>query len=320
MMTKNVRPNNKITVKEMRNAIQRSGYLLEQRILPIFEKFYYVIDLNAIFPDPGTGKSREIDIKAFCMRKIFDTDDTYDFLHINLLCECENNKQPTMFFIRDYHDYELEFFCKDIALSGIPIQFSDKDSFISFSDFLELKKFHHYGKGDIATQYCTFQEKRGKNEWMASHSDEQHNTFDSLLKALDYEIEEDFKSYYLHDKSEEESIEIKIYYPLLILQQDLYSAFLKGKKFILRKSKHIQFRKQYHSTYSKQIKIYCIDVITEDYLPKYLEIIDKENTKIQNKIKRRKDEVFQSIKQIIKNIKEDKNSKDATSYREWLEY
>jgi len=159
-----------------------------------------------------------------------------------------------------------------------------------------------------------------KYAWMAFHSDEQHNTFDSLLKALDYEIEEDFKSYNLPDKSEEESIEIKIYYPLLILQQDLYSAFLKGKNFILRKSKHIQFRKQYHSTYSKEIKTYCIDVITEDYLPKYLKIIDKENTKIKNKIKKRKDKVFQSIKQIIKDIKEDKNSKNATSYREWLEF
>jgi len=319
-MIKKGKLNNKITPKEMRDAIQRSGYLLEQRIFPFFEKFHYAIDLNAIFPDPGTGKSREIDIKAYCMECIFDKEDFDNNLQINLLCECENNKQPTIFFIRDYRDYELELFCDDIALSGIPIGFSDKDFFISFSDFLELKKFHHYGKGDISTQYCTFQEKKGKNGWMAFHNDEQHNTFDSLVKVLDYEIEEDFKSYYLPDKPEEEPIEIKIYYPLLILQQDLYSAFLKGNKFILRKSKHIQFRKQYHSIFSKQIKTYCIDVITEDYLPKYLEIIDKENTKIKNKIKRRKDEVFQSIKQIIKNIKEDKNSKDATSYREWLEF
>ena len=146
----------------MINAIQRSGYLLEQRILPIFEKFHYAIDLNAIFPDPETGKSREIDIKAFCMKKIFDTDDFYNFLNINLLCECENNKQPSLFFIRDYYDYELELFCGDIALSGIPIQFSDKNSFISFSDFLELKNFDPYGKGDISTQYCTFQKKKEK--------------------------------------------------------------------------------------------------------------------------------------------------------------
>ena len=33
-------------------------------------------------------------------------------------------------------------------------------------------------------------------------------------------------------------------------------------------------------------------------------------------MKKRKDEVFQSIKQIIKNIKEDKKSKNVTSYRE----
>jgi len=165
-MIKRGKLNNKITPKEMRDAIQRSGYLLEQRILPIFERFYYVIDLNTIFPGPGTGKSREIDIKTLCVQDIFGTNDFNNILHINLLCECENNKQPTIFFIRDYHDYEYGFFCEDIALSGIPIKFSYKDSFISFSDFLELKKFHHYGKGDISTQYCTFQEKKAKEKWV----------------------------------------------------------------------------------------------------------------------------------------------------------
>ena len=322
MMSKKEKPNNKITVKEIKDAIQKSGYLLEQRILPIFEKFYGPIDLNSIFLDPVSGKSREIDIKGLGVENIFNTNDLNNVLWIKLLCECENNKQPTVFFIRDYIDYELEYFCEDIALTGIPIKFLDNDYFTSFSDFLELKKFHHYCKGGISTQYCTFQQKqkKGKNKWMALHSDEQHNTFDSLLKALDYEIEEDFKSYVLPGSPEEESINITIYYPLLILQQDLYSAFIKGKNFILKKSKHIQFRKQYHSTYSKKIKTYQIDVITEDYLPKYLEIIDKEVTKIKNKIKRKKDEVSQSINQIVKDIKGNKNSKNATSYRKWLEF
>ena len=49
-----------------------------------------------------------------------------------------------------------------------------------------------------------FKKKKGKmNGWRLIVI--KHNTFDSLLKALDYEIEEDFKSYYLPDKSEEES-------------------------------------------------------------------------------------------------------------------
>jgi hypothetical protein len=315
------RLNNKITVKEIKDAIQKSGYLLEQRVLPIFEKFYGPIDLNSIFPDPVSGKSREIDIKTLGVEKIFDTDDYYNTLWVKLLCECENNKQPTVFFIRDYPDYESEYFCEDIALTGIPIKFLKNDYFTSISDFLELKKFHHYCKGGISTQYCTFQQKqkKGKNEWMAFHSDEQHNTFDSLIKVLDYEIEEDFKSYTLPDSPEEETINITVYYPLLILQQDLYSAFIEGKNIILKKSKHIQFRKQYHSTYSKEIKTYQIDVITEGYLPKYLKIINKEVIKIKNKIEGRKDEVFQSINQIVKNIRGDKNSKNATSYREWLE-
>ena len=72
------RLNNKITVKEIKDAIQKSGYLLEQRVLPIFEKFYGPIDLNSIFPDPVSGKSREIDIKTLGVEKIFDTDDFYN--------------------------------------------------------------------------------------------------------------------------------------------------------------------------------------------------------------------------------------------------
>jgi hypothetical protein len=89
----------------------------------------------------------------------------------------------------------FHFCITTIKVSGIPVQFWQKDGYISFSDFTRLERFHHYCKGKIATQYCTFQLKKDKSSWIALHDEEHHNTFNSLMKALDYEIAKHFDSW-----------------------------------------------------------------------------------------------------------------------------
>ena len=79
-----------ITTKEMKESILRSGYLLEQRVEPVLEKAGYFVTTNAAYPDPLTGKSREIDIEALAAFKVSRD---YDFIFPYLICECENNKK-----------------------------------------------------------------------------------------------------------------------------------------------------------------------------------------------------------------------------------
>ena len=54
----------KITKKQMEDALGRSGYFLESRILDVLQKRNYTNTPNSSYPDAQTGKSRELDIYA----------------------------------------------------------------------------------------------------------------------------------------------------------------------------------------------------------------------------------------------------------------
>ena len=112
--------NKKITEKEMEDSILRSGYLLEQRVEVVLEKNFYFVTTNDAYPDPVTGKSREIDINAL---SAFKLSKDLDFLFSRFLCECENNHQPVVFFVKD----SPVTFLNSIYLkcAGLPVQFID---------------------------------------------------------------------------------------------------------------------------------------------------------------------------------------------------
>lgn len=304
----------RIATKQMKEAIQQSGYLLEQRVEPIIRQAFGYVETNPVFRDPDTGKSREIDIRALAGVGVYRKEGS--FIFPMLLCECENNSQPIVFFTSES---PISFtYCEDLRVSGIPAKFWDNDGFISLADFTGMEKFHHYCKGEVATQYCSFQLKKDKSSWLAFHSEEQHDTFNSLIKAVEYEVDNHFKGWSFPEQVDEEDINIQIYYPLLILQGDLYSAYLKDNRLMLRKTKHIQFRKQFFSSYKTEVETYQIDVIMEDYLSRYLEIVESEIEGIKKVLQRKKRKVFESIEKIVQEAKE--GGKELDSYRKYLEF
>ena len=162
-----------ISTKQMKDAIQRSGYLLEQLVEPILTEEGYFVQTNPVFPEPETGKSREIDISALTAIRVYKRG--YNFIFPTLLRECENNSQPIVFFTKESPISFLHH--QEIKVSGIPVKFWQEDGYVSLSEFTGMEGFHHYCKGAIATQYCTFQLKKDKSSWIAFHSEEQHSTF-----------------------------------------------------------------------------------------------------------------------------------------------
>ena len=93
-------------------------------------------------------------------------------------------------------------------------------------------------------------------KWVALHDEEQHSTFDSILRALNYEIAKDFDSWTPPSKDEEEHVNITIYYPLVVLRGDLYSAVLKRGHISLKPLKHVQFCKQFISPRNKEVDVF----------------------------------------------------------------
>src|SRR5437867_10978196 len=80
---------------QMREAITRSGYLLEQRLVPYVEGHGYKATPNHRFTDPTSGMGAELDLfaisaLAFSSRR--------DYFFPILLVECKNLRCPLVFF------------------------------------------------------------------------------------------------------------------------------------------------------------------------------------------------------------------------------
>lgn len=303
-----------VSTEQMKEAIKRSGYLLEQRVEQMLSRAGYYVETNPVFPDPETGKSREFDISALSATRIYKGG--YNFVFPALICECENNAQPVAFFVKESPISFLHH--HEVKVSGIPVQFWQKDDYIGLSDFTGMERFHHYCKGKIATQYCTFQLRKDKSSWIALHDEEHHDTFNSLIKALDYEIAKHFDNWQPPDKSDEEDVNIQIYYPLIILQGELFTVELRRKGLTLNKAKHIHFRKEIFSARNNEVETYQIGVISEKYLPTYLKMVESEIETIKKVFQRKKTQVRDSIDKIVEEAR--KNRKKVKSYREYLEF
>jgi hypothetical protein len=308
----------KITIPEIRAAIQKSGYPLEQRVESVLEDAGYFVTTNDAYPDPITGKSREIDIDAITG---FSISRDY-FIFARLICECKNNSQPIVFFVKDSVIAFLHH--AEVKSAGIPNQFLEKSiltnkvskeqneiEYIGLSDFLNFEKFHHYCNNPVSTQYCTFKRKNPKQPLIAFHSDDQHEAFTSLIFALESRIDGYYDNYVIPKRGETNNINIEVLYPVLILEGALYAARTKNGKLKLEKCDHIQYRKQYSSK-DKQ-DTYQIDVIRESFLPKYIKMVEAEMERATRGIKRKKKLVYETINTLVK---EARKAGTKTSFRE----
>jgi hypothetical protein len=284
---------NFLTLTEIRQAIKRSGYLLESRIESQLVSNGYYVEANSAYPDPTTGKSRELDLYGMSGYKL--TRD-YDFLFSVLLIECINNPQPIVFFTKEPLGAFLNI--DALKLAGLPVKiysFEKEKGWFSVQDFMHLEKFHHYCKGRIATQFCSFSKKRGTEEWMASHDETHFEAFSKLCDATEYQIDKHFKSWVFN--TEQEPINIEIYHPVFVVQGRLIDArpIRNGVKLI--ETDYVQFRRTIIK--SNEAEDYQIDVMTERYFPKYIDHLHVELIKIANSIKRKKKIIRVSIDKIV---------------------
>lgn len=277
----------KIKLTEIKTAINSSGYLLEQRIEALLQKKGFYVTTNDAYIDPATGKSRELDVDAIYGSRLSRD---YDFTFLRLLCECENNQQPVVFFTKDPIDIGIYHY--DVKIAGLPIQFlwkdgkSKKREFISIVDFLRLDKYHHYCKGLVSTQYCSFTSKKADGKWLAQHPEDQHNSLVDLIYALEARIDEYYENYSLPGKNDKDQINIEFYLPVLVLQGDLLLANQTKNGLRIKKADYIKYKKEYF--FKGKRNTYVIDVVTEKYFTSYLKMIVSEFEKSSKAIKNKK--------------------------------
>jgi hypothetical protein len=125
--------------------------------------------------------------------------------------------------------------------------------------------------------------------------------FVPLIKALSREIR-DYNEKCVPTKGDE-ALNYQIYYPLLVFKGPIFEYHVPtDSPARVSSAKHILVIKDYQS---KTVKCrYAFDAIHESYLEQYLELVNKETTKLKNLIKRNKKTLVRSIQKIAQQEKE----------------
>lgn len=263
----------KISEPEIIETLSRSGYFLESRILSTLSKNKFSNFPNQSYPDGITGKAREIDIISISPR-MSENLELNETLHVeikhHLIIECFNNEQPVAFFKRPdkspYTNYG-KFFFTDIfrEMKGHGSARFDFDTYTT-----ESKRFH-YNAFKSNTQYCSFSQKKANKEWMASHPDGLHETFN---KIVDYSIHhsEQIGSWMKNDSAWKDGVFITLYFPVLVLQGQLIEVFEKDGSVELKSKDHLVFE---YNKYTDMKSEFLIDIVTESHFESYLNKINE---------------------------------------------
>ena len=284
----------------MEEALLRSGYLLESRVESELRKEWGYVEANPTYVDPDTGKSREFDLYAMSVARAGPNE--YDFIFAVLLAECINNPQPVVIMTREPLVPFLHH--EEVKLAGLPVKIqNDKEpgSWEQLSEFLGMENYHHYCRGRIGTQFCSFAKKKSGRgeEWMAVHEGAHYDSFRKICDVVDYQVQKHFAGWTFGSY---ENVNVEIYYPAIILQGELLEAHETKRSVALRSADHVQFRR---SVATKGANVdYQIDIIRERRLPNYLKQIDEELDKTARLFRRRHEAVRAAIDAIAMEAKD----------------
>lgn len=269
---------------QMKDALKRSGYLLEQRVEHYLKKQRYHIATENYFVDHDTKKLREIDLIAEKEDVAYASEKRKygGVFSYKLVCECENNPHPVIFFLTKTKEPYRE---QGLIYSHTPYSFAEKNASRPSSlwgdtpfNSRSVIKEHHLSRSHIATQYCSFAPKdknRPDGDWIASHLDEQHNTLTNLLKGSLDVSRRDGANQEHHMQLFYGKYQINLYYPLLILQNRLAVAHENDKgEIVIEDRDHVVYMKNHGAEGWPQL--FMIDVIHERFLGQYITMIQQE--------------------------------------------
>ena len=301
-----------VLTKPMREAIARSGYLMEQRLVPLVEGHGFKATPNQRFRDPDTGAQRELDIFAISAARIGRRGT--DFVFPILLIACKNLQCPFVFFAQD--EVRLDVFLGKLQISGMPQDIlMVRGRHQRLADFLKLQNFHHYYRtGRVSSQFCAVYESKrqaGGKKPMQAIFEAGHfiggridlfADFEALGKALDAEKREHAESFDLDPRDDQ--INLQIYYPVFVTSGPLVECFVGKRRPKYRKVHRVGFLLR--QAYTGKAREYRVDVVDEQGLKRLLEVIMQEADGIAKKIGRHRKVVASSILASAKRLRRTK--------------
>lgn len=272
-----------MTKKDMIDSINQSGYLIERRVFKSFLKHKFKTIPNPIFFDNETNKRREIDLISTKIGKYYDENVRFVY---EIICECENNHTPIVFFP---HEFEKRSFIDNIKFSGFDV----------LGDYLSINyDLENLKERSLATQYCGFRKKKKsskseKDQWIANHMPEQHDTISKIKKAIQHRRER-FESL----KHPSSLIYFKVHLGLIVMRDELYMWDEKEAEGQIKPINRVTYVVQDFDDMESKHDRYYVDVIREDYIDDYLIQIEKEVDSYFETINDNQNEILEKLKDI----------------------
>lgn len=162
-----------VTSKEIEECLNRSGYLMESRLVRALDDQGYFVEPNLSTCDPRTGKSREIDLVA----EYFDWNRAHEGVAVRttFVVEAINNRYPFVLLTERPSSPNADF--------ESYIKFIYRPEPNPFMEHLDLYEEKAANWDNLFSQWCVLTKKANSGELMASHPDE---VYGSLLKLAEY--------------------------------------------------------------------------------------------------------------------------------------
>lgn len=255
------------TEDEIVQAVERSGYLMEQDVATRFEQLGYNIETNNPFEDIEQGKSREVDVRAF---KRITIDETRKIAaNFEFIVECKNNSAPTVFIGRDKSDWDNSYHRRPEFCFPHEEYIRQKSTGPQTGLSKYVSPFEHLGFDQVhyrvlepqkAVQFCRI-ERAGK-KWRADHGGLYDSIFYPMAKALSSRRKELPKHNHVNDWRY-----IWFFFPLVVMNAEILYIDSSLKPTRIEKRDYVSFSRRIESSNLKDR--YTIDFVQAEALERF---------------------------------------------------
>jgi hypothetical protein len=253
------------TAAEIISALERTGFLLEQRGARILKNAGFNVILNDAFPDPDTGKSRETDIFGMLERQARKSGSIQVAGHV--LVECKNYSTPLVLVGTNREQSFFHIDSKFVSFDPFSLGFPNTP-LVTILGKLGIVQAHPDGQTGLFVGNQLVRMDRKSGIWAADNSSVYESILYPLVKARQHEFE--------RNNGENPGLEpweyptFIYYFPILLTSGEVFTVEISEEGLPgVTKVKWATLNRSFHSK-ELTTELYA-DVVTLEHFNEYLQ-------------------------------------------------
>jgi len=215
------------TPAQIISALGRTGFLLEQVVAQKLRKAGFAVAVNDAFPDPDTGKSREIDVWALTDYEVPNSEVN---VFGDVIIECKNYAAPIVLIGTNREAWSSNDESITLSFDPLALDFPNEPSKSVISK-LGISRVAGNDQKDRFVGYQLVKMERKSGGWAADNSSIYESILYPLAKARVYRMEQ-----YSNEQDEGESrLEVwqhpllTYYFPVVLTAGRVYTVAVNGE-------------------------------------------------------------------------------------------